>query len=113
MPRSAVAAAAFLICTSLGAGVLYAAAPAFPADATLTEVLGFRPSPGLAEVYVIRGHNYLAKGTKVRLLESHPAFGTAGAFCRAEALGHTGYIRCDKPGAFKFTAASHGGAEHP
>src|SRR5256885_2154716 len=76
--------------------------PTFPADATLNEVLGFRPQPGLAEEYVIPGHHYLEKGARVRLLDSTPAFGSKGAFCRAEAMGHKGYIRCDKPGAFKF-----------
>jgi hypothetical protein len=104
MARYPISAAAFLLACSF-AGALLAEGPTFPADAQLVEPLGFRPKPGLDEVFVIKGSHYLAKGTKVRLLDSNPAFGSEGAFCRAEAHGHKGYLRCDKPHAFKFVRA--------
>src|SRR5205085_2585031 len=59
------------------------AAPHFPADATLTQVLGFRAAPGLEAPFVFPTHNYLGVGTHLRLLDSTPAFGRAGPFCRA------------------------------
>lgn len=108
MPQSPSAAAALLVCSALFGGALHAghpAAPSFPAEATLTEVLGFRTSPGLQAPFAIRAHNYLPVGTPLTLLDSNPAFGTEGAFCKAEALGHRGYFRCDKPHAFKLLSA--------
>jgi len=85
-----------------------AAPPGFPAEATLAEVLGFRTRPGLDAPFVIKGHNYLAAGTRLKLVDSTPEFGSAGAFCRAEALGHKGYFRCDRPQAFRFSSGSPG-----
>ncbi len=79
-----------------------AASPTFPTDVTLNEVLGFRTRTGLSAPFVFPRNNYLGKGAKLQLLDSHPAFGTAGAFCKAKAAGKVGYIRCDKPSAFTF-----------
>src|SRR5437868_6048884 len=80
--------------------------PAFPAQATLTEKLGFRTKPSLDGPFVFPARNYLLVGTRLRLLDSKPAFGSPGAFCKAEADGRQGYIRCDKPSAFHFAAAA-------
>jgi len=80
--------------------------PAFPAEARLKQPLGFRTEPSLKAPFVIRGRNYLTAGTRLRLLESDPAFGTEGAFCKAEAQGRQGYIRCDKAEAFELAPAT-------
>jgi hypothetical protein len=104
-----LAAAAILVHALLAAGALQAAPPSgphFPVEATLTEPLSFRTTPSLQGAFVIKGRNYLQAGTKLKLLDSKPAFGTAGAFCTAEAMGHKGYIRCDKPSAFKLAERS-------
>jgi len=77
--------------------------PSFPAQATLAEKLGFRTGPGLEAGFVIRGRNYLPVGTRLTLIESKPAFGAPGAFCKVQAAGKQGYIRCDKPSALRLS----------
>jgi len=98
-PRVAVIVAAALFAAAAQA------APTLPAEVTLNEVLGFRTTASLKGAAAIKGHEYLAKGTKVKLLSATPVFGAESSFCKAEAMGHKGYIRCDKPGAFHFAQA--------
>ena len=105
MPPSTSARTAALALAALFAAAAAKAAPSLPADVTLNEVLGFRATASLKGAAAIKGHEYLAKGSKLKLLSASPAFGSEGSFCKAQAQGHTGYIRCDKPGAFHFAQA--------
>ncbi len=104
-PRFRALSLAAAACAAL-LGTSARAEQSFPAHVTLNEVLGFRSRASLKSPAAIRGHEYLGKGARLKLLDSTPDFGTAGAFCHAEAQGHRGYIRCDKPSAFTFAGAS-------
>jgi len=67
----------------------------FPFEARLVTALELRQQPSRDAAPVSEHHRSLAAATNVKVLAASGTIGTSGAFCKVEANGRTGWIRCD------------------
>jgi hypothetical protein len=72
-------------------------APPLPATFTLVKALGFRVKPDLQADFVFEKNKYIPAGKSVKVVDILGEPGSAGAFCKVERTGKTGFIRCDGP----------------